>query len=392
MAPMETLDPQVESSGRERPLPEPRVVCLASPDTCRDGHENLTQVAIAEQLALIKGARFDGHYDEQKHGIGPRSVSQLYFVPSETLEIDMARRMGIHGEEDLFGGIVPYPFVATKTITHPLVANPTLAPIGWAQTFAEEVKQAVFPGFSAFAYADARAAGRQLLQDGPVRIKLASGTGGLGQAVAKCASELEAALREFDLQGALAQGVVLERNMGAVSTLSIGQVHVGDVRIAYHGVQRLTMDNHGTQVYGGSDLYVVRGDFDALFELDVSPHIHTALAQVRTYHAAAQRIFSGLVASRCNYDVAQGVDREGRWHSGVLEQSWRLGGASGAELAAIQAFKQDPGLRMVHASTREQYGDTVVIPPDATVYYAGVDRRVGRLTKYARIEGYDDKG
>ncbi|MFP5405503.1 MAG: DUF3182 family protein, partial [Gammaproteobacteria bacterium] len=107
-------------------------------------------------------------------------------------------------------------------------------------------------------------------------------------------------------------------------------------------------------------------------------------------HDAAFESFPGMFASRCNYDVAQGVDDSGRWCSGVLEQSWRMGGASGAELAALQAFADDPDLQSVRASTTELYGANAVVPRGASVCFAGTDDEAGLLTKYALVERYAD--
>jgi hypothetical protein len=91
--------------------------------------------------------------------------------------------------------------------------------------------------------------------------------------------------------------------------------------------------------------------------------------------------------SRRNYDVAQGLDAAGRRRSGVLEQSWRVGGASGAEIAALEAFRADPALRLVRASTHEVYGEGAAPPPPgAAVYYRGTDEQVGPLAKYALVE------
>jgi hypothetical protein len=70
----------------------------------------------------------------------------------------------------------------------------------------------------------------------------------------------------------------------------------------------------------------------------------------------------------------------------VLEQSWRVGGASGAEVEALVAFRDDATLRAVRASTREVYGPQVTAPPGATVYFAGNDERAGPLTKYTVVE------
>ena len=95
-----------------------------------------------------------------------------------------------------------------------------------------------------------------------------------------------------------------------------------------------------------------------------------------------------MFASRCNYDVAQGVNGRGQWRLGVLEQSWRMGGATGAEIAALEAFRADNALQVVRASTFEIYGESQAPPPHATVYFRGVDKRVGLLTKYTVVEAH----
>jgi hypothetical protein len=134
----------------------------------------------------------------------------------------------------------------------------------------------------------------------------------------------------------------------------------------------------------------VRGDFDALLGQNIDGHLRTAIAQARRYHGAALACYPGMFASRCNYDIAQGRDEQGGWHAGVLEQSWRIGGASGAELAALAAFQADSALKIVAASTTEIYDDKLPVPTDACIYFQGVDQRVGPLTKYARCEIHVD--
>ena len=59
----------------------------------------------------------------------------IYFVPSDTLDSEVTARAGIRRESDLFGGVVPHPFVATKTITHPLLDMPSCVPIGGRGNF-----------------------------------------------------------------------------------------------------------------------------------------------------------------------------------------------------------------------------------------------------------------
>ncbi len=360
------------------------VVYRCNPIINPRGHERVSQSTLARKLAAIKGFEFAGEFDSTGSYQTP-----LYFVPSDTLAtLELARQLGINGEQDLFGGVVPFPFAATKIITHPLAHAAAQAPIGWSPDFAQRVQPVVLPGFSAFTPDDARQAAASLLRQGRVRLKKASGIGGTGQSVIADAGMLESALQALDVAELAQVGLVLERNLSDVATHSVGQVRVGPLLATYCGIQHLTRNSHGEEVYGGSSLTVVRGNFDALLALDLSDATRTAIAQARAYHAAAMASFPGIMASRCNYDVAQGIDEEGRWHSGVLEQSWRIGGASGAEIAALEAFLADPGLNVVQASTTETYQANPTLPPDAMIYCQQVDERIGPITKYARLEPY----
>jgi hypothetical protein len=246
----------------------------------------------------------------------------------------------------------------------------------------------VLRGFSAFTPEDARQVGLRLLGHGPVRLKAVRATAGRSQIVVCGAAELEVALAAVDTTELSGHGLVLEEDLTEVTTYSVGQVCVADLVASYCGTQRLTPDNGGAQVYGGSDLVVARGDFEALLALGLCEDARLAVAQARTYDAAAMECFPGLFASRRNYDVAQGMDAAGRRRSGVLEQSWRTGGASGAEIAALEAFQADPGLRVVRASTVEIYGEHHTPPPGAVMYFRGEDERVGPVTKYAVVGPY----
>jgi hypothetical protein len=301
-----------------------------------------------------------------------------------------ARRLGIRGPRDLFGGVVPHPFVATKVITHPLVRPNAAAPRGWSHGFASDVRQAVLPGYSVFSPADALEAGRLLLADGPIRLKRPEGVGGAGQQVVSNEAELAEAVAAIQTDEILHQGLVIERNLASVETYSVGQAQVGWQVVSYHGTQRLTRNHHGYEVYGGSDLVVVRGGFDELLAMPLEARVRTAVEQALTYHHAALRHFKGMFASRSNYDVVCGSDADGRPHAGVLEQSWRIGGASAAEIAALRAFRADPSLGCVRASTHELYGDEGSVPQGAWVYFDGVDPVVGRLCKYALVEPHAD--
>jgi len=124
------------------------------------------------------------------------------------------------------------------------------------------------------------------------------------------------------------------------------------MRASYCGTQKPTRDNRGERAYGGSDLLVVRGGYNELEKIPLPADLKTAIQQAQAFDAAA-REFDGMFASRRNYDVLRGRDTEGRWHCGVLEQSWPIGGASGPEVAALEAFRADPRLRVVHARSTE---------------------------------------
>jgi hypothetical protein len=348
----------------------------------RSAHDVATCAAIARRVAGIMGIAFAGHYESANRACGP-----FYFVPMNTLVgIEHARSLGIRDERDLFGGVVPYPFVATKSISHALVDERARAPHGWSDAFGRRVRDAVLPGFSAFCVDDAVRAGLAMLAQGPVRIKRALGIGGRGQSVARTRAELDEALAETDVQEIERYGVSLELHLDDVTTFSVGQVRIGDLVASYCGTQSLTRNTAGQLVYGGSQLFVVRGDFDALLARERTPAARCAIAKARCYDDAAAACFDGFLASRRNYDVAEGTDAQGRRRSGVLVQSWRVGGASGAEVEALAAFRADPHLQEVDAQTTEVYGGEQPAPANALVYFEGDDAHGGRLLKYVTVE------
>lgn len=347
-------------------------------------HERITQAEFARRLAALKDYEVGGLYDPNRRYIGP-----VYFVPSNTLTAQQAAPLGIHGRDDLFGGVVPHAFVATKVISHPLLAPDAAAPPGWSPAFGAQVGDAVLGGYSVFNHEDARRAGLRLLANGPLRIKAVRATGGHGQTVARDAAELQQQLDAIDPGEITAHGLVLEENLSEVQTFSVGQVIVGDLTATYFGLQRLTRNNRGAEVYGGSDLTVARGGFDDLLAQEAPPEVRLAIEQARRYNAAVIACFAGFYASRNNYDVIVGRDAAGRSRSGVLEQSWRLGGATGAELAALEIFRSQPGRNRVRASAIEIFGESPPPPQHATVYFRGIDPRAGRLTKYTVIEPDD---
>jgi hypothetical protein len=349
---------------------------------CLADHQRATVGAIARTIAALTGCKFEGEYDPSA-----RYGGRLYFVPSDTLLADDARALGIRTREDLFGGVVPFPFVATKAIVHPLVAPDASRPPGWSDAFTDRVRGVVLPGFTAFTVQDARRAAENLLALGSVRLKRGQGIGGRGQVRVADAGELESALQRIEATDLGRYGLAVELDLAAGTTYSVGQVWVGGLHATYCGTQCMTTDNDEAAAFGGSDIVVVRGGYEALAGLPLEPGVCLAIEQARAFDAATEA-FAGLFASRRNYDVLRGRDGWGRWRSGVLEQSWRLGGASGPEVAALAAFDADPALRVVRARSVERYGSSIA-PPDAIVHFRGVDSRVGTLTKYTLVEPYE---
>ncbi len=314
----------------------------------------------------------------------PQAGDPYYYMLTQPL-VDLAQltALGIDSETDFFGGAVARPFMATKAISHPLPPGAPSKP-DWPEAFARQASAALLKGYTVFDKASAQRAAHALLQEGPVRLKPVRACAGRGQVVFSSTEELMPLLSALDDEEIATWGLVLEQNLSNVETFSVGQVRVAGLVCSYYGTQQLTQDHQGVEVYGGSDLIFVRGGFASLLLETLPDSVRLAIEQAMAYDQAAERHLPGFIASRRNYDIARGTNPQGRICSGVLEQSWRMGGASSAELLALQAFDADPMLARVRASTHEVFG-TPALPDDATLFYQGNDSELGQLTKYARL-------
>jgi hypothetical protein len=343
-------------------------------------HNRLTREWIASRLAGLLGYAYCGEFEATT-----RYPGHVYFVPGDTLLGDDARELGIRSERDLFGGVVPHAFLTTKAIAHPLVEGGA-APPGWLHSFGSRLAETVLDGYTAFTRDDARRAGLAVLKHGDARVKGGAGVGGSDQSVVSSVAALDAALDTFDDATLAQHGVVIEENLLDVVTYSVGRVKLGGRVVTYVGTQGLTTSNSGEEVYGGSELTVANGDYDALLALQPPGAFRRAVDLARGFDTAISRAYPGLVASRRNYDIAEGRDANGDLRIGVLEQSWRLGGATPAEVAALDAFARDPGLPAVRACCVERYGEAAEVPRDAEVCYRGSDSPAGPLVKYVYVE------
>jgi hypothetical protein len=362
-------------------MPNGRVIVhLRRPREFLDTHEGHVLVAVARTLARLKGYQFVGGSDAADDQPGHR-----YVVPDETLLASEATALGIQSPHELFGGVVPHEFVRTKAITHPLIDDGAERPAGWSTAFGERVGHVVLPGFTAFDRRDAFRAASALLSEGPVRLKRPHAAGGRGQRVASALDEVARFVDELSDEELRSAGLVLETDLAEVRTVSVGQIVFGDLVVSYHGHQQLTRDNAGHAVYGGSVLSCVRGDWSVLERSPMPADLRRAVLQARRFDAATEE-YGGLIVSRRNYDVAQGVDGQGRWRSGVLEQGWRCGGASGAEAIALEDFTRDPTRSTLKVAAVERYGEALEVPRGAVVHFRGVDPVCGPMVRYAIVD------
>jgi hypothetical protein len=346
-------------------------------------HEIQTNRALAKWLAQILGFKFGGHYDPELH-----QGRDLYLLPTQTLVGAAARQLGVKGPEDLWGGYVEHDFICTKAISHGLLNRHAQAPQGWAPLFSERVRSVVLDGLSVFSFEDARPAAEHLLYTGPIRLKPIHACAGRGQEVIKSLDQFDEILARPDAKALFTEGVVLEQDLEKVVTHSVGQSFIAGKTLSYCGDQYLTKDAHGEDVYGGSNLLVVQGGYDDLLALDLSQDVQLAIRQAQVFDSAADEAYPAFYASRRNYDIAQGLASDGKPRSGVLEQSWRMGGASSAEVAALQSFVNDPQMRAIRVSSVETYLEQP-LPADAIEVYRGPAQNSDFLLKYVTVKSYD---
>lgn len=353
-------------------------IALYSPREQRGGnrHDQTSREVLVARLAALLRIPLIPQV-ETTDDVGP----DILLVPKETI-VDGPGSTRALSATTLLGGRVPHPFVATKAITHGLISRDAVRPEGWSHTMADRLGDAALNGYTAFTAADAIEAGLRLLGNGPARVKDVNGKASLGQTVVNTADELRAVIAEQNPDELARFGVVVEENMSEVETYSVGSLSVAGLEISYVGDQQETIDHKGRTVYGGTRLRCVRGGLDRLTHLGLDPEAVEAIRCAAVFDDAARRAYPSMVLTRRNYDVLAGRDARNQRRVGVLEQSWRVGGATGAEVAALEAFAGGPDLDFVNTATVEVYGDAA-IPAHAVTYFSGVDPVVGSMTKYA---------
>jgi hypothetical protein len=157
-------------------------------------HDKATLFDVAAMIARLKNCEMAGSYDGTYNYAG-----KIFFVPDDTLVADEASSLNICAPDDLFGGVVPFPFAKTKAITHQLVTTNAYRPEGWSPVFARRVHGAALRGYTVFTAQDARAAAARLLAHGAVRLKEALRDSGKHQTVITAIAELDELLETLSV-------------------------------------------------------------------------------------------------------------------------------------------------------------------------------------------------
>ena len=116
--------------------------------------------------------------------------------------------------------------------------------------------------------------------------------------------------------------------------------------------------------------------------------VRIGVGKARIYDQA-MNAYHGFMASRRNYDVGLGLDVDGRPRSGVFESSWRVGGATGAEVAALAEFMRDSSVDVVEASHIEEFGRDREPPSGAVTSIQLDDPQDGPMIRYTVVRSIE---
>jgi hypothetical protein len=330
----------------------------------------------AERIARLLQYEYGGVRDGRQ---------RIYFVPDHTLTLGEAARLGIRSERDLYGGVVPYAFVGTRAATHAPVSADAIVPQRWSYALARMLATSVLRGYSAFSLMDACTAAKRLLRSGPVRIHRGDAEPAEASAVLHDVDECLEALEAIPLVDLAVRGVVVEHALAEETVHVVGSAQVGAQAISYIGTRRAPRIEQGRAVHAGCDLVVVQGDFAALDGVGLDAESRAAVLKAAHYDAALAHAYRPSFASRRSYDVVRGRNAHGEVRMGVRGPLWSCSAESPAEVAAMLAFRDLPGLASLRASTYESI-DAFDLPDGAMVYHRADDEAGGLVTRYCTID------
>lgn len=318
-------------------------------------------VKVADYIANLGESR--QVFSESEILLKSKSGKNYYHIPSKPISSADAEKYGIKSSEDIFGGVVEDLLHANKGILHTTLSNTSLHPSGYSQDFPKLIRNAVLPGYTAFSKAEAVEIMKCMNKHGTgsVRLKDPLESDASGQYVITNTIELDNVLSKYSDKNIFENGLVLEANINEAVTLSVGLIIFGNQEYSYFGKQKSVFHN-GRSKYGGTEIAMFRGNFNNLINrVDTGSNLHIAISQTSTVFDA----FGTLdpILSRANFDVVQGFNNKGEFLSGVTDQSFRLGGASPAEVLAISKLNSDKNIECVNAEVDLIY-DPTSKPPD----------------------------
>nr|BFE93734.1 hypothetical protein GCM10020185_42700 [Pseudomonas brassicacearum subsp. brassicacearum] len=273
-------------------------------------HEVETNRALAQWLAQILGWEYGDSHDSQ-------AGHDLYLLPTQTL-IGTETLMclgGSRGRRMCGAGMSSMIFICTKAITHGLLNKDAVAPKGWSPLFAKLTRGAVLDGVTVFSLKDARPAAEHLLYIGPIRLKPIHACAGRGQRLIKSLAQFDEIAAGPDAQALFRDGVVLEQHLNEVKTQSVGQCFINGKVLSYCGVQHLTHDSEGVEVYGGSDLLVVQGGYIELLRLELPDDVREAVRLAQVFDDAANQAYPSFfcIAAQLRHCPGPGCRRPAAW-------------------------------------------------------------------------------
>lgn len=107
-------------------------------------YDRVTRDRLSKRIAALLGLPYAGPVSDQA-GNG-----RFFFVPGDTLLTSQAAALGIVHDGQLYGGVVPFPYVATKAISHGRITEHCAVPKGWHPRLAMMLEECVLRGFAVF--------------------------------------------------------------------------------------------------------------------------------------------------------------------------------------------------------------------------------------------------
>ena len=294
---------------------------------------------------------------------------KTYYVADKTIVLEFSENQKlikdalIESEKDFFGGIVPRAYQSTKAIMHPLVSREAACPLGWSHEFSQELVhlELVLPGFTVFNIEDIRTAFNHLYDKGVYQIRLKDPLGylGMNQFVVTSFQELEQFISDkiVDNEKLQQYGLVVEENL-CPEDLKIYSVSF--VTVAFHQVQCIGVQRFSQGLYAGTDFVIMQTGKYILPELLARVGIfnkedaQVIIDKALLFRALLNKHIPEIKTARFNLDIVSGIASiysnstcELVKRFALLEQSFRVGGASAAEIWGLEYLLCHPSVDAV---------------------------------------------